>query len=254
MTTTALTPDQLASARLLARAHREGRPAPALSGAGRPASLSEALAIQRAVTAELGETVAGWKVNVQKDGGVGFGEMYASRIVPSPARVAAARAPLLGLEAEVAFRFERDLPVREKPYDAAELAALVVALPVIEIVDTRYADAQAASNLDKIADNMSFGMLITGAPEPRWRDLDLAHAAGEMRVDGAAVSRGVGNGNSGDPLLPALALANAFRAEGRVKAGPIITTGSYSPVYFGKPGTRARAAIEGLQAVLAEIF
>jgi 2-keto-4-pentenoate hydratase len=252
MTTVALTSDQSSAARMLAQARRDGQRLPELPEAGRPASLGEALAMQRAVTAELGETVGGWKVGVEKGGGVVFGEMYATRIVPSPARIEAARVPLLGLEVEVAFRFEQDLPVREKPYEAAELAALVVALPVIEVVDSRYADYRTAPNLDRVADSVSFGMLVTGTPEPRWREMDFAQALGEIRVDGELLSSGRGNAKTGDPLLPALALANAFRTEGRIKAGHIITTGTYSPLRFGKPGQRVLATIEGLQPVQVE--
>jgi len=41
---------------------------------------------------------------------------------------------------------------------------------------------------------------------------------------------------AGDPLLPAIALVNALRKSGGVRAGQIITTGTCTGMPFGKPG------------------
>ncbi|MGP1613990.1 MAG: hypothetical protein ACTS5Y_02855, partial [Pollutimonas bauzanensis] len=98
-----LSPALQESADLLAASRRSGVRLAALPEAGRPASLEQALDIQDAVTHALGETVGGWKVAVDKDGRASRGAMFASRIFPSPARVASSAVPLLGVEIEVAF-------------------------------------------------------------------------------------------------------------------------------------------------------
>jgi 2-keto-4-pentenoate hydratase len=249
MTANALTPALQESVRLLAQARIKRQRLTEIPAAGKPATLAEALAMQDAVTAELGETVGGWKVAVDKNGDAVRGAMFASRIHASPARIRGSEVPLLGVEIEVAFRFDQDLPVRQSPYTAEELAALVTAVPAIEIVDSRFASYRDTPNLDRTADHASFGMLIIGQPEPKWRELDLPHAAGRILADGELLSSGSGNAKAGDPLLPALALANSMRTTGRIRKGHIVTTGTYTPLRFIKPGQRVSARIEGLSEV-----
>jgi 2-keto-4-pentenoate hydratase len=254
MTANALTPPLLEFVELLVAARRSGRLLATLNPAHRPTALDDALGVQDAVTTALGETVGGWKVAIDKNGRAARGAMFASRIVASPARISSGQVPLLGVEIEVAFRFDRDLPPRTQPYSAEELAAFVTALPAIEVVDSRFADYRSAPNLDRIADHASFGLLITGQPEPLWRERDLSGAAAEIHADAEVLGTGRGNAKAGDPLLPALALANELRAEGVIKAGHIITTGTYTPLRFAKPGQRITASIQGLGNVSLDVL
>ena len=55
------------------------------------------------------------------------GLAYARMIRPSPARMAPAEVPHLGVEGEIAFRFTRDFPARDQPYTREEIAAAVAA-------------------------------------------------------------------------------------------------------------------------------
>ena len=51
----------------------------------------------------------------------------------SPAHLAVAEVPHLGVEGETAFRFTRDLPARNSPYAREEIAAAVtVGLPFLQ--------------------------------------------------------------------------------------------------------------------------
>jgi 2-keto-4-pentenoate hydratase len=249
MTANALTPALQETVRLLAQARIDRQRLTEIPEANKPATLAEALMVQDEVTAAVGETVGGWKVAVDKNGNAVRGAIFTSRIHASPAKIRSADVPLLGVEAEVAFRFDQDLPVREDAYDAEELSALVTAIPVIEIVDSRFASYRDTPNLDRVADHSSFGMLIIGKPAPNWRDLDLAHAPGRILADGEVLSSGSGNAKAGDPLLPALALANSLRTTGRIRKGHIVTTGTYTPLRFIKPGQHVSASIDGLTEV-----
>ena len=100
------------AAELLVAARRTGKLLDALPDACKPRTLEDAVAIQDATLAALGETVAGWKAAIV-GGRVVRGAIMASRVFESGARVTPATMPMLGIEAEIAFRFERDLPPGE---------------------------------------------------------------------------------------------------------------------------------------------
>jgi 2-keto-4-pentenoate hydratase len=75
-------------------------------------------------------------------------------VVAGPARFPAASQHLFGIEAEIAFRFARDLPPHAEPYRRDEvIAAFASVHPAIELVDTRFADWPSIDGLSKLADN-----------------------------------------------------------------------------------------------------
>src|SRR4051812_23722613 len=125
------------AATLLIAAHR-GPPLAGLPESCRPATLEEAHAIQEAVAAKLGERIAGWKVAATPEGRIIRGGILASRVVQSGARLAAGQTPLLGVECEIAFRFEQALGPRVAAYDYDEVANAVTAFMAIEVVDSRF--------------------------------------------------------------------------------------------------------------------
>src|SRR5579872_2403798 len=108
---------------LLAHARQTGELLEGLPASCRPRDVPEAHAIQDALVAALGENVAGWKVGAREDGKVVRGAIVASRVFASGGSIASSQVPLLGVEAEIAFRFERDLPPRNDPYDYEEVAS-----------------------------------------------------------------------------------------------------------------------------------
>lgn len=233
------------AAGLLVEARRTGRLLDGLPAACQPASVAEAEAIQRAVIAALGELVAGWKV-ASLNGEVMGGAILASRVFASPARVSAGLTPLRGIEAEIAFRFDRDLPARRRPYDYAEVAEAVTALAAIEIVDSRFGAYRTAPLLDKAADCISNGGFVAGTPQPGWRALDLAQVAVTLMIDGKPAVHKIGGHPTGDPLLPALALVNAWRRGAGVQAGQIMTTGTYTGLTFVAPEAKIAAIFDGI--------
>lgn len=229
------------AARALADARRSGRLLVALPA--RPQTVADAHAIQDATVAALGEAIAGWKVSVA-DGEVMRGALIASRVLPSPARMRAADVPMLGLEAEIAFRLDRDLPPREKPYSKDAIADCVTALVAIEVVDTRFARYADTQMLDRLADFISNGGLITGTVRPDWRSIDLAALKATLSINGVTVVEQTGGHVTRDPIIPAIALINALRQEGIAK-GRVITTGTFTGLYIAKPGDRVVASFEG---------
>jgi 2-keto-4-pentenoate hydratase len=235
------------AAALLVEARRTGVPLDALPEACRVASVAEAEAIQEAVIATLGESVAGWKV-ATLNGVVMGGAILASRVFASPARVPSTLTPLRGVEAEIAFRFDRDMPARAAPYDYAEVAAAVTALAAIEIVDSRFRDYRSAPLLDKAADGVSNGGFVAGTLQPDWRKLDLKQVAVTLTINGKKTVEKNGGHPAGDPLLPAVTLVNARRGGAGVRAGEIMTTGTYTGLTFVEPGAHVVATFDGVGA------
>lgn len=229
----------------LTRARRSRTRIDALPPGSQPANLVEAHAVQDATVAALGECVAGWKVAVTKEGEVMRGVIVGSRLLESPAELAAADVPLLGIEAEIGFLFARDLPPRTAHYTAEDVAAATTAVVGIEIVASRFADYATTPLLDRTADCMSNGAYVIGTRRPDWRQTDLSGLQATLRVNGAVAVQKTGAHPTGDPIIPAVALVNALRATTGVKAGQLITTGTYTGLYFAAPGDAIEAAFMG---------
>lgn len=232
------------AAELLVAARRTGRLLDALPDACKPQTLEDAFAIQDATLAAFGETVAGWKAAIVDRRAV-RGAIMGSRVFASGARVAAASMPLLGIEAEIAFRFERDLPPGKHSYD--DVAAAVSAFAAIEIVDSRFRDHQAVSAQERNADFITNGGFVRGPHAPAWRSLDLTNIAVTLTIGGNEIVKRNGGHAAGDPLLPAVALVNDL--PGGIKAGQFVTTGTYTGMTFAKPGQTVVAEFAGVGVV-----
>jgi 2-keto-4-pentenoate hydratase len=228
----------------LIAARRTRTPLAALPDGSQPSSLVEAHAMQDAMVAKLGERVAGWKVAINKDG-VMRGVIVGSRLLHSPAAIPAADVKLLGIEGEIAFRFDRDLFPRGTDYSAAEIATATTALVGIEIVASRFADYAKTPTLHRTVDLMSNGAFITGTHRPDWRQTDLSTLEAILRVNGTVAVQKTAAHATGDPIVPAVALVNELRRTTGVKSGQIITTGTYTGLHFVKPGDAIEVEFTG---------
>ena len=228
----------------LIEARRRGNWIEALPAA--PSSVAEAHLIQDRVAAALRETVGGFKVNALPGDEPTRGLIYAHMIRPSPAKIAPAEAPHLGVEAEVAFTFTRDLPARDRPYGREEVVEAMAALPVIEIVSSRFRDPLERPALEQLADNLINGALVSGTATREWRRLDLGRLHVTLEVNGETIVSQTGGHAGRDPAGYAVALVNAMREFGGVKGGQIVTTGSWTGLRFLKPGDRCSIRFEAL--------
>jgi 2-keto-4-pentenoate hydratase len=158
------------------------------------------------------------------------------------------------MEAEIAFRFLRDAPARERPYTYAEVAEGVVAFPALEIVATRYRDYAGTPVIERVADCMSNGAFVVGAECVRWRSLDLAKLPVTLQFGDKVIVDRVGGHVAGDPLLPAVDLVNELRTGSGVAAGQMMTTGTYTGLNFAAPGQRVRATLAGCGTVEVDVI
>ena len=241
------------AASLLIAARRTRTPLERLPEDCRPATLDEALRIQAATVAQMRERIAGWKVGSVIEGGLSYGVLLASRIVRSGGKVEARDAPLLGMEAEIGFRFLRDAPPRAAAYSYAEVAERVVAFPAIEIVATRYRDYQGTPLIERTADCMSNGAYVVGGDQPDWRSFELANIPVTLAFGDQVIVQRKGGHPAGDPLKPAVDLVNELRTSTGVRAGQMMTTGTYTGLNFATPGRRIRVAFERFGAVEVDV-
>jgi 2-keto-4-pentenoate hydratase len=234
------------TAALLVNARRSMQPIDALPEALRPASVTDAHAIQDATTAGLGKVVGAFKAMAPANAEATRGVIYADTVVASPARLPAAQVPQCGVEGEVAFVFRRDLPPRGTSYTRDDVAAAVDACAAIEVVTSRYRDPDRVSNLEKLADSISNGAFVYSAPLADWRGLELGKLKVTLTVNGSPVLEQVGGHPTGDPFGVAVALVNMI--PGGVRAGQFVTCGSLTGLRYLKKGDACGVSFEGLGA------
>ena len=227
------------AASLLCAARRSGQRLSTLPESCRPQSLEVAYAIQDAVIGQLGESAGGWKVGAMSYRHPStVAPILASTILASPAVLPADALALCGVEAEIAFRFGRDLPPRVGEYGRDEiLDAVISAHPVIEVLETRFLDILGIDRLSAVADNISNGYLVVGAPIEGWRTLDLERPFVKLTANDRLLALGIGN-NGGDPLrLLVEGAMHVAKHRGGLKSGAVITTGTLTGIIFSQPGT-----------------
>lgn len=247
------------AARLLIAVRRGAPRLPALPIALAPQTLAEAYAIQHEVVRELGSSIAGWKATLF-DAHQGIcAPLPASSVIDAPAyfpthRPATANTTRFGVEPEIAFRLGDDLPplAAGRRYERETVcAALVSAHAAVEVIVSRYADSEAVSQLERVADNFMNEALVIGLSVPAWRELAIADLELDVRVDQVSVFRGRGGHPLGDPLLPVVWLANHLSELGRgLRAGEIVTTGSCNGLRVLGPGQHYSAYFVGLGSAM----
>jgi 2-keto-4-pentenoate hydratase len=234
------------AAALLAKARRDMTPLAGLPEELQPKTIDEGHAIQDATSKALGKLIAGFKAMCPPGQQPNRGILYAGTIHASPCELPSATAPQCGVEAEVAFVYRQNLPDRAVPYSRNEVAAVVDACAAIEIVHSRYDIARPLSNLEKLADSIMNAGLVHDAPNPDWRSLNLESIKVTMTVNGAPFKEKNGGHPINDPLAVAVEMANMWRSKGGVRAGQIVTCGSYTGLDYLKPGDTCAVTFEGL--------
>jgi 2-keto-4-pentenoate hydratase len=155
---------------------------------------------------------------------------------------------MLGVEAEVAFRFGRDLPAAATaPSREAVLDAVASAHVVMEVVDTRLANWRDLDPLWPLADNGMNKALVIGPAFADWRGLDYDLQPVKLLVDRKPVVDRNGGNTGGSPLrLLAWLAGHVVTARGGLRAGQIVTTGSWVGLHFVEPGAEVAAQFPGL--------
>lgn len=227
--------DLHAAAALLLGARRDHRRV-VLPHELRPANFAQAYVIQNAVELGLGRAPIAWKVGAPDARSTpGAAPIY--EVLASPARIDAERLHMIGVEAELAAVFGRDLPARASAYSDEEvLSAVQEVRVVIEVCDSRIEGWQAADDATKLADHQLNFALVTGDAAQNPRALDYGKLAVRTLVDGRMIKEGVGTHALGNPLPLLPWLANHARLRGGLRTGTIATMGAWLGLHTVQPG------------------
>jgi 2-keto-4-pentenoate hydratase len=250
-----LSPHQVdEAAQLLVAARRSVTPGPCLPEACRPTGTDDALAIQNRVLELLGQTVGGWKCGVPNPAGPIVASIPASAILRSlPCAVPGAKGLI---EPEIAFVIGRDLPARATPYSDAEIrAAIAESRLVVELITTRYADKASATPPEILADAFNNHALFIGPAIPGALDHPLEKLHVIIKTPTATLFDKVHPHPSGHPMKSLTWLVHFLNGRGEgLKAGEIVTTGSYAGIVEAPLGVPIHVQLEGLGALDIELI
>jgi 2-keto-4-pentenoate hydratase len=172
--------------------------------------------------------------------------VFPQRFAPSPACFPVGMFLGMGIEAEIAFRFGRDLPAHPLPYTREEiLDAISSAHVAMELVDTRLADAETAGPLWRLADNLLNGGLVVGDEIPHWRELDFSSRRVRVLVDGTCTADTLGRPPLDDVFF---CLPWWIDHVGGARAGDIVTTGAWNGAHNLAMPAEATVEFPGLGA------
>ena len=250
------------AAQYLTELRNTGRFGARLPEPSRPATLDDALKIQDRMVRVYGQEVGGYKCSVPKAERTVIAPIFAPTIQSSGPCYVRAATPQAGdtarIEPEIAFMLGRDLPPRATPYTEAEIRAAVGEVRlVLELLACRYLDPKELPFVEMLADCVSNQGLFVGPVVAGGLEAELTKFALRIeRIDGAApamVKEQEGKHPDGNPLLPLYWIANFQAARGNgLRAGQIITTGSYAGMIDVPLAVPLRIQFGGLGEILVE--
>lgn len=178
--------------------------------------------------------------------------IFARDVHRSPVSLGPEAVRRIGVELEVGFLVTAALPDPEQPDFAERARDRVAAVPVLEIVDSRFADLDGAPPLLRLADGQINGAIVVGAPRADWHDLDLTRVTARLELGGETVLDGPVSVPGGDAWETFALFARLVGEHcGGLCEGQVVITGSLNGMPFVERGTSARGFIDGLGPVEA---
>lgn len=223
---------------LLMQARRAGK-AVAIPATLAPADKDAAYLIQREVMVRRQQTLGGFKVGAKTPDAPIQGSLLPTECVMSnPAFLARSLYPSAGLELEIAFAFSRTFLPREEKYSDAEVfESLALMGTAIEIVSSRVQGWPTVDPLIQLADMQNHGALIVGSMVAYDPAFPFLVVAADLRIDERVIFSGTGKNPAGDPRRMLPWVVNHCSALGlTLKAGDVVTTGTYTGIDFSETG------------------
>ncbi len=216
-------------------------------------SSDDAYAVQSRVGAIAwpGDEATAWKAGADSRDALPIAAPIMPALIVDDGGVARGALSQRIVEAEIAYRFGIDLPPRDTPYTTDEVAAAIESMhAAIEVVSSRIVDFPDVPPLAKLADHQVNGAFALGDGVTSWKKIDLRRQPVVLSFDGKPHESAVGSHALGNPavLLPwfvaHLGRLPTYDADGRagpprgVKAGDVVTTGTWTKPFDAKPGQR----------------
>lgn len=224
-----------------------------------PQTAAESYAIQKYVATAMSKTlgpIRGWKVGAPTPTAEPFASpLHTGTLFEGETTLPKGLCRFYGVEAEIAYRFGKDLPARQTPWTREEvLSAIASAHPAIEICDTRFSEIGAQTALLHLADQGNHGALIYGDALTNWASLTPVEEAVRLTAGSNIIAEHKGGNSAGDPLRMLVWLAQHAAEQGfPIKAGDIVTTGSMTGTVFVEAGTTAKAEFGSLGSITVHL-
>ena len=223
-----------------------------------PVSVEQAYAVQQVVWHKLTQQLrpTAWKAGALDRQSIAT----AAAVLPqrtmqcslqSPAQFPAALLRRLGIEAEIAVCFGRNLPLRAAPYHREEILDAIASVHVaMELVDTRLSDPEAAGPRWRLADSLLNGGLVLGEAIPNWRRLDFSGLTVRIKANSSGLVETLGR-----PPLDDLFFCLPWWIEhvGGAQTGDIVTTGAWNGVHWVDMPAKVAVEFAGVGSVSARI-
>jgi 2-keto-4-pentenoate hydratase len=257
-----------AAAALFAQAWRDGTIIDAFPSELAPRDLAEAMAMQDAMAAQIGEDIVGWKIGGRP--GAPAGRIFASTSFDNGATLPLPRFAPNIMEFEIGFKLKSDLPPREQPYEREEVAAAADLAINVELVGSRRvgvierAAAALAAGMP-FPDNEAEGFVITadnagnlglvnGPVIEDWQHRSLLDITVDLRIDGGESQPLLPKQARTEPFDVLLWAANDLSRRGiGLKAGHIITPGSVNVPLPLPAGSTAVGVFEDLGQITVSL-
>lgn len=222
--------------------------------------LARAYEIQNEVTQALlqrrpGRRIAGYKIAFNRQSSMDYyhlsepcyAPLFSDQLYPTGAKLASADFADLVIEPEIALQLKTPIPVNATLDD---MAAAVVALPAIEIMDVRGAFARDPSAAAAIAQRIHSEGAVLGASVP----FDGLNQTTARILRNGALDGEASNAAPQPPLVALAWLANRLRRDSLpLEPGMVVLTGAHLPGRaIAGPGTVA-VDIEPLGSVRFEL-
>jgi 2-keto-4-pentenoate hydratase len=223
-----------------------------------PADADAAYAIQHEILRVSGARIGGWKIGSKSDTGpIQGAPLPAGDVYDTGAKLPREVFAPLALELEIAFRFGRRFEPASAPYSEDEVLAGIGSFgATIEIVASRYAEWPNVDKLAQLADLQNNGALIVGEFAPYRDDFPFVAPSLRFSFEERNVVLDAAANPAGDPrrLLPWLVNHCALHRGVAVTPEMVITTGSYTGMFFPQSAGTASGCIEGLAPVSVTLF
>ncbi|HEY1998175.1 2-keto-4-pentenoate hydratase [Paraburkholderia sp.] len=243
----------------LAAARRDQQTLDSLTPELTPADADAAYAIQHEILRLSRARIGGWKIGAKSPtGAIQGAPLPAADVFPDGVKLPHAAYTPLGLELEIAFRFGRRFEPASEPYSEAEVLAGIASFgAAVEIVASRYAEWPNVDKFAQLADLQNNGALIVGEFAPYQDDFPFLAPSLRFSFEGRDVVLASTPSNpAGDPrrLLPWIVNHCAVYHGLAVTPEMVMTTGSYTGMFFPQSAGTASGRIEGLAPISVTLF